>query len=391
MHPSQRSELSLHLKSDEVFLHGTVNEAAGAIVRGTVILHVTEITKIKSISVIFHGKNSVYWSEGAGSAQRYYKEDRKIIKRFWSIMKPKGKAYIFTAGTFKWNFELPIPGDLPGTIDHELGEVAYQLKVVAKRPTFSCKYVATRNITITRLMLPSSLEHNQSVIVANEWPRKLSYNISLPRLIFRPGSQVPIAFEMEPLVNGLSIRTVVCAFEECTTLLCSTHTQSRTELLPVVHTTTKLSRVQNQWNSTRNFVLPKHSIRADAQSDLISISHKIRITVSLRNPDRSTSELRVNLPLVIASIAPDEEAEELPVYEDALKLPVYCPVGAMSPSQPSMYGTLPAIVNCIDEPLSFENDILARIPSYTTTAYSSPKPSLPAYDTIFLHDHCITH
>lgn len=57
-------EFTINLENDHVILHGTVDESAGVILRGTVILNCHENTKIKSIILKFQGKTKVNWVEG---------------------------------------------------------------------------------------------------------------------------------------------------------------------------------------------------------------------------------------------------------------------------------------------------------------------------------------
>ncbi|KAI9322185.1 hypothetical protein BX666DRAFT_1892369 [Dichotomocladium elegans] len=417
MHTPQGSELSIQLESDSIILHGTMDESSGATLRGTVVLHITEVTKIKSVYIRFQGKNKVSWYEGFGSAQRHYAEDRKIIENTWHIMEPKRKPYYFTAGTFKWDFELPIPGDLPSTLCHELGEVTYQLKAVAERPTFSANYLTRRNITVTRLMLPSSLELNQSVVVSNEWPNKIFYNISIPRMIFSPGSQVPIHFDLIPIADGLSIVAIDCIFEEFVALSSHHHTLSEGYLVKAISDTkfpSDSSSSPQQWTRTEIFPIPEyydgHHIQIDVTSDLITISHKLKITVSLKNSDGHTSELRATIPIIIASVAPEEEANELPAYEDAWKTLPYDPITiansvaaghlpislafatpcpAASQVRPCCSETSSTVSDDgeLDEPAGWQGADLTLVPSYTTAVrsnrlYSFSGPSLPTYDSI---------
>lgn len=57
-------EFTINLENDHVILHGSVDESAGVILRGTVILNCHENTKIKSIILKFQGKTKVNWVEG---------------------------------------------------------------------------------------------------------------------------------------------------------------------------------------------------------------------------------------------------------------------------------------------------------------------------------------
>ena len=62
MHGS--TTFAINLETDHVILHGTADESAGVILRGSVVLDCREHTKIKSITLKFQGKTKVQWTEG---------------------------------------------------------------------------------------------------------------------------------------------------------------------------------------------------------------------------------------------------------------------------------------------------------------------------------------
>lgn len=72
-------EFRIHLDDDQVILHGTAEESAGVILRGSIILTCHEQTKVKSITLKFMGITNVNWSEG--------KEQKRITmstrQRYW--------------------------------------------------------------------------------------------------------------------------------------------------------------------------------------------------------------------------------------------------------------------------------------------------------------------
>ncbi|CDH53682.1 arrestin domain-containing protein [Lichtheimia corymbifera JMRC:FSU:9682] len=408
--------LNIQLESDQIILHGLAEESAGATIRGSVTLDCIESTKIKSIALKLVGKNTVWWSEGQGSSQRHYHEERTVIEHSWNILEAQRKAYHLPKGSYKWDFELPLPGDLPSTLHHDQGQVHYHLKAVAERTTFTLyNYVAKRAFQITRLMLPSSLELNQSVVVVNEWPNKVAYNISIPRMVFSPGSQVPISFELAPLTTGLSVQGIMCSFEEYVTLTSHSHSMSEGRVVKAV-SDNKFSSSQDQWSRTEVFNVPEdgNHLQCDVASSLISISHKLKVMVMLKNEDGHTSELRATMPIVIASVAPEQEANELPAYEDAWKSQPYdarrvietqvasgqlpsslafaTPCAAASQIRPSCSESSSMISSDDEEaetlpPLPWEGVDLTLVPSYTTAVrsgrlYSFSGPSLPTYESI---------
>lgn len=58
------SHFAINLESDHIILHGTPEESAGVILRGSVVLNCNEATKIKSLTLKLEGKTKVNWTEG---------------------------------------------------------------------------------------------------------------------------------------------------------------------------------------------------------------------------------------------------------------------------------------------------------------------------------------
>lgn len=64
-------ELELELENDEVILHGSSEESAGVILRGSVVLNCLEQTKIKSMTLKFIGMTYVNWTEGKQKSYKF--------------------------------------------------------------------------------------------------------------------------------------------------------------------------------------------------------------------------------------------------------------------------------------------------------------------------------
>lgn len=190
------------------------------------------------------------------------------------------------------DFELPLPGDLPASVHHDLGQVYYRLKAVAERPTFSTNYVAHRNVTVTRMMLPSSLDLNQSVVISNEWIDKISYNISVPRKVFSAGSKIPITFDLVPIAPELGIRSVSCALKEYISLSSNEHSKSDGHVVKSIRD--DHFAAGNRWIKTEVLDVPSIAeVRSDIVSDLIKIKHKLKFTVALTNADGHVSGKKI--------------------------------------------------------------------------------------------------
>ncbi|KAI7897545.1 uncharacterized protein BX663DRAFT_533762 [Cokeromyces recurvatus] len=409
----QQSDFHINTETDHIILHGNMDESAGVILRGSVVLNCHETTKVRSITLKFIGKAKVNWIEGLGSHQRHYKEEKTLIKHEWCFLSPNKKTYHLPEGHYKWDFELPLPGDLPESVDHELGQVYYRLKAVVDRPTFSMNYSDRKELRVSRVLLPSSLELSQSLVISNTWVDKLSYDISVPSKVFSMGSLIPITFALVPIAPDLQVRSVSCVLKEYITLSAEDHSRMEGKVIKLLRDE-QFNLGPDPWTKTELLPVPdytSHLVLTDSLCDLIKVKHKLKFIVSLINADGHISELRAAIPIVIAEISPEEDENALPSYEDAWRSAPYDP---QQVSQLIARGDLPpsiAIsapneaasgVNAMlsssdtdDENDSIRNNNttpawegidLSRVPSYTTAIRSnrlySFSGSLPGYDAV---------
>ncbi|KAI8384813.1 uncharacterized protein BYT42DRAFT_563728 [Radiomyces spectabilis] len=405
----QGAEFKILLTNNHVVLHGSADESAGVMLRGSVVLDCHETTKVRSVNLKFTGKVRVNWAEGIGTHQRQFRDEHTILEHEWSFLPPTRKHYQLAEGHYQWDFELPLPGDLPESVQHNLGQVFYRLKAVAERPTFSINYTDKKEIKITRSLLPSSLELTQSMVISNEWANKLRYDISVPSRVLNIGSVVPISFDLKPIAPDLKVRSVTSGLKEYITV--SSGQRKRTEGRVIKFLRDDQFQVDSHghWSKVQLLTIPEeesHQIKTNVLSDLIKIRHKLKFTVSLMNADGHISELRAAVPIIIAAITPDDDINALPAYEDAWKSMPYDPatIAAMVASgslPPSLAVAVPNEAafrarttamgdteSGVEEETSpWEGIDLSRVPSYTTATrsgrlYSFSGSSLPAYDTI---------
>jgi hypothetical protein len=65
LHPMTHSTgFKIHLENDYIILHGSPEESAGVMLRGSIIFNCHEQTKVKSITLKFSGSTNVNWTEG---------------------------------------------------------------------------------------------------------------------------------------------------------------------------------------------------------------------------------------------------------------------------------------------------------------------------------------
>lgn len=180
-----------------------------------------------------------------------------------------------------------MPGDLPESVQHDLGEVEYKLKAVVERPTFSMNYTDRKMLRVSRVLLPSALELTQSLVISNVWVDKLSYDISVPSKVFSMGSIIPITFALSPIALDLQVRSVSCVLKEYTTLSADEHSKTEGKMIKHLRDD-NFNSGPDAWTKTELLPVPNCASRqvlTDSCSDLIKIKHKLKFTVSLTNAD----------------------------------------------------------------------------------------------------------
>ncbi|KAF7727843.1 hypothetical protein EC973_006956 [Apophysomyces ossiformis] len=395
IHFSHNPEFKINLETDQIILRGSPEESAGVILRGTVSLTCKEHTKLKAVTLKFLGKTHVNWSDEVSGHQRHHKEERILIEHEWSFLPPTRKTYQLAEGHYEWDFELPLPSNLPETVDHDLGKVSYQLKAVAERPAFSMNYVDRRPVQVTRLVLPSTMELSQTILISNVWTDKLIYDVSLPRRIYSPDNVIPVTFEFSPLSSDLRIRSVACFLKEYTTFTTGEYHKTEGRVIKHLRDDHFPMPTTGRWTKTELLRIPavesRHVKFDTTAGDLIKIKHKLKFTVSLINADGHVSELRAAIPIVIAAVAPEEDVNALPAYEDAWKSVPYDPsiLSDLLASGGLSNASSQAEAEEHGDVLPWMGMDLTRVPSYSTAVrssrlYSFSGPSLPTYDSLSL-------
>lgn len=120
------SEFQIHLQDNHIILHGSSEESAGVMLRGSIIFHCHESTRVKSITLKFLGTTNVNWTEGTqhspekclirhgnankiffsllatGNHTKHHKAERKILEKEWTFLRPEKKVHHLSQGQYKW-------------------------------------------------------------------------------------------------------------------------------------------------------------------------------------------------------------------------------------------------------------------------------------------------
>ncbi|KAI8059958.1 uncharacterized protein B0P05DRAFT_574825 [Gilbertella persicaria] len=392
------TDLSIELDNKEIVLLGHASESAGKLLRGSLVLSLTEPIKVRSVNLTFTGKMKVSWSEGIGHHQHYHKQEKEIIEHNWEFLPvvDHKKAFTLGAGQHKWDFELLLPA-------------------VVERTAFLHNLVKKQVIQIVRCMLPSEFDLVQSLEIHNTWAEKMMYDILLPSKVHARGQPVPITFHITPIANRLRVRTLTVTLKEYCTYTANDCTKTDTRIVKLKREEDPFSTLNQHetshppvvWTKLLNLDIPPMSSTAafcDADNEMIRIRHKLKFVICLINADGHLSELRCSVPIIIiSSIAEQTEFNTLPAYNQTWQS-VLCleSPSSSTPGTPSHEHASPMAMvshrhhnndDDVDElppaspsePLWWHGTNLSRVPSYRTAAEQDPAPfstSLPSYDQL---------
>ncbi|KAI8992469.1 hypothetical protein BDB01DRAFT_717375 [Pilobolus umbonatus] len=369
-------EFRIRVENDHIILRGLSEESSGAVLRGSVLLNCHEQIKVRSITLKFIGKVNVCWGE---AGQEKFMAERTVIEKEWSFLPSTKKAYHLADTQHEWQFELPLPGNLPQSINHDLGQVTYLLKAHCDRPTFSMNYIDKKKIEISRQRIPTNIELGESLAIANVWANKLNYNISVPAKVFTANTIIPIHFNLNPIAPNINIKSINCFLREYTTFTYEGTSKTENKLITFNYNRKAgNNQISNHCVKTEHLKVPKH-IRYDMNDDLLKVRHKIKFTVILENKDGHVSELRAAMPVIIVSSINYDDENTLPRYEANIGR---CCVNMSSYNNPPLDGP----DNSSSASLSWMGTDISRVPSYRTAIRTAHiplyiSPSLPSYES----------
>ncbi|KAI8065731.1 hypothetical protein BC940DRAFT_368502 [Gongronella butleri] len=348
------ADLRIELSEDTVLLVGHPEESGGKVVKGSLVLTLTESIKVKAVSLRFMGKMKVSWSEGMGHHQHYYKQEKTLLEEQWQfipmpISSPTPtplhkKTYALAAGEHKFDFELTLPGDLPQSLDAEGGQIFYKFKAVVERPAFVHNITKKRYIKVVRSMLPSEFDLNQSLEISNTWESKMQYDIAVSSKMFALGEAIKLTFAIIPIAPQLKVRSICAALKEYCSYTTSHNSKTDCRTIQFEKVVDPFPDTEAAiWN--RNMVLrvPENSplVFCNTENDMIQVKHKLKFSIALVNADSHLSELRCSIPVVVVDSVARQVENALPLYDDSWRSVPYDPAVFEALRRPSISAGLP--------------------------------------------------
>lgn len=407
-------DLKIYPTCDEIYFFGQPEESAGKLLQGTVNLTLTETIKVKRLTLDFKGKMKVQWTEGP---QHTHKQERTIIQHEWILLPPLNnkRSHIIPAGQHSFDFSLSLPGNLPPTLQADMGKVCYQLTANLERSGgFLLHNTIQRKkpIRVIRSVLPSEFDLVQSLEIHNTWSEKMVYDISLPSKLYAHNATIPVSFSILPIANKLRVHAIMATLKECCTYEANDKRKTDSRIIKVSRQENPFSAaVVNHdgtpsapWTRVLDVQVPARSpmIFCDANSDMIRIRHKLKFVISIVNADGHWSELRATLPIVIMdSFGPTISAESaaantLPTYDESWRSLPYdrqlwdtlrnnnnnSNMAAAGASSPSLVDSRqPVTISSYTRTMTLTSSMVPTRPALERTASSSMESDMESDET----------
>ncbi|KAI0645768.1 hypothetical protein C8Q79DRAFT_926914 [Trametes meyenii] len=242
MHYDKKSDrhphLDINVSSDVLCLRGTGVDVNPALLSGNVVLHLSEPTAIKEITLSFRGKARLPVSAAEPLALSSSQLTYVVCNHEWSFLEgDRHHAHTLKAGRHLFPFQLQIGGSLPSSIyTSALGgaSVQYKLRAQAVRGGFGLTHrdlTATLPVTIMRGFGSEALEYQQTLEIENTWPEKLMYSIMIPHKAWAAGERLTAVVKFQPLVKGARVLSVTTTINETVKLYARTGSQENTRVI----------------------------------------------------------------------------------------------------------------------------------------------------------------
>ncbi|KAI9781768.1 MAG: hypothetical protein M1839_005761 [Geoglossum umbratile] len=290
------------LDNNIVVLRGSEEDAPGQLVKGTVVLCLSEPLSVKN----------------PRRARPIQDQSVFFLKNFTFKDVGKGRAEVLEMGNYEFPFEILLPGNTPETVEGLFDcWIQYTMKATIARGRLANSLHARKNLRVVRTLAPNSLELSHAMSVENIWPDKLEYAINIPCKAVIFGTCIKIDLTLIPLLKGLRIGKILVQLQEAQEFILYNNIHMIARRIAsaeynIPSDSETLGEDQAGFRLHERLTLPRTLRRCvqDVHCKGVKVRHKLVFSVQLHNPDGHLSELRASLPVYLF-ISP-----HLPIGED---------------------------------------------------------------------------
>ncbi|PVH93241.1 hypothetical protein DM02DRAFT_634730 [Periconia macrospinosa] len=222
--------VSISLAEPTIILRGfkcdEMDNEASAILRGSMIVRIQKVTKIKKIHLRFVGKSKTEWPEGIPPKRTTFNEERTFWAHVWPFVdaqpddpyKGLGADQVLAAndqagssGHQRPLSPFRLNSDNSG-FSNSRGEGLDIFRTISPRNSkgemkfsipeftlFRCNLSGSQEVRVIRAPATDSLEKSNPIARSRNWEDQAHYEIVLSGKSFALGSAVPIYFKFTPL------------------------------------------------------------------------------------------------------------------------------------------------------------------------------------------------
>ncbi|ORY00407.1 hypothetical protein K493DRAFT_335361 [Basidiobolus meristosporus CBS 931.73] len=202
--------LDIVLQEKFLVLHGSSTEAAGAVLRGSVVIRSKEAIKLRSLTLKLRGKVDVKWASAAGPKPDVYHVKKTVMSSSLTILEPQEHLHTIPAGETKYEFEFQFNGDLPETVHTDQGHVYYSLKAVAERSFLVRNIVAKKDVLVKRFSSTNNVEDMEPITLMRIFNSDAACDVFVPKKAYGMGETFPIRFKLTPFMENISVTKISC-------------------------------------------------------------------------------------------------------------------------------------------------------------------------------------
>ncbi|CAF0728889.1 unnamed protein product [Brachionus calyciflorus] len=193
----------------------------GEILRGNILIGVSERFEIKKLSIYLCGKGKVHWSETSNESSTYYDGFENYINLEILILNENSDETVFLeAGESTFPFEINLPYSLPSSYEDEVidARIRYYIKAtIKKRKIFSSIYTETDFYIFNKMDLnlynfPYVLNKNKYFGFGPFKSGPISIEFSLEKTGYSPGELIPfnvyIHYERKKIIKKVKVRLI---------------------------------------------------------------------------------------------------------------------------------------------------------------------------------------
>lgn len=304
---------------DVLIIQGSSTHASSVFLHGKVVLSISEPISVKRISLRLYATLRMNWYDpmltlktGSNKSVRF---EKIVYDHEWPNLELDSKAaghhtptnsssHTLPIGNHELPFEVIIPGSIDESVEGlEGAQVIYKLVAKIERGRFANNIVAKKHLRVIRTLGTDALELSQTMSVENTWPNKVEYSISIPTKAIAIGSRTPVSFSFTPLLKGLKLgntRIQIIEYKMLSNGINCTTSSEKCVAVANIHPNEAQFEELDVWQFDHMFNVPSSLAKCTQDCKIgkhITVTHKFRFSVNLKNPDGHTSELRATLPI----------------------------------------------------------------------------------------------